>query len=176
MTEAPFEQGILSDDGSHAAGSAELRGRDGKVKQGEQELLHAQDSVGQNSGVTQYCPSRIGLRLRLAREFRIRDPQGNIVVVHINTNAVHTFSSSGDPVNTEHAIDPGNDGLVILDDGTKYVCSVRRGTVSRSRPGQAAEIIASGIPSAASMAYDSKRHRLIIPMNNWNAVTFVDLD
>ena len=97
-------------------------------------------------------------------------------MVNINTNAVHTFSPSGDLVKTEHAVDPGNDGLVILDDGTKYVCSVRQGTVSRIRPGQPAEIIASGIPSAASMAYDSKRHRLIIPMNNWNAVTFVDLD
>jgi|GEM_PF-2298667 hypothetical protein len=31
-----FEQEILSDDGSHAAGSTELRGRDGKAKQGEQ--------------------------------------------------------------------------------------------------------------------------------------------
>ena len=35
-----LEQEILSDDGSHAAGSAELRGCDGQVKQGEQEILH----------------------------------------------------------------------------------------------------------------------------------------
>lgn len=79
-------------------------------------------------------------------------------------------------MSTEHAVDPGNGGLVILSDGTKYVCSVQRGTVSRIRPGQPAEIVTSGIPSAASMAYDSKRHRLIIPMNDWNAVTFVELD
>ena len=104
------------------------------------------------------------------------DPQGNIVVVNVNSNAVHTFSPDGELVNTEHAVDPGNDGLVILDDGTKYVCSVRQGTVSRIRQGQSAEIVASGIPSAVSMAYDSKRHRLIIPMNDWNAVTLVDLD
>ena len=39
-----LEQEILSDDGSHAAGSAELRGCDGQVKQGEQEILHARDS------------------------------------------------------------------------------------------------------------------------------------
>ena len=104
------------------------------------------------------------------------DPQGNIVVVNVNSTAVHTFSPDGQLLSTEHAVDPGNDGLVILDDGTKYVCSVRQGTVSRIRPGQPAEIVASGIPSAASMAYDSRRHRLIIPMNDWNAVTFVDLD
>lgn len=104
------------------------------------------------------------------------DPQGNIVVVNVGTNDVLTFSPSGQLVNTEHAVDSGNDGLVVLDDGTKYVSSVRQGTVSRIRPGQPAEIVASGIPNAASMAYDSKRNRLLIPMNNWNAVTIVDLD
>ena len=104
------------------------------------------------------------------------DPQGNIVVVNIGTNDVLTFSPSGQLVNTEDAVDSGNDGLVILANGTKYVSSVRQGTVSRIRPGQPAEIVASGIPSAASMAYDSKRHRLLIPMNNWNAITIVDLD
>ena len=36
-----LEQEILSDDGSHAAGSAELRRCDGQVKQGEQEVRHA---------------------------------------------------------------------------------------------------------------------------------------
>ena len=104
------------------------------------------------------------------------DPDGNIVVVNIGDNAVLTFSPDGELVRTEHAVDGGNDGLVVLDDGTKYVSSVRIGTVSRIRPGEAAEVVASGIPSAASMAYDSKRNRLLIPMNNWNAITIVDLD
>ena len=104
------------------------------------------------------------------------DPDGNIVVVNIGDNAVLTFSPDGELVRTEHAVDGGNDGLVVLDDGTKYVSSVRIGTVSRIRPGEAAEVVASGIPSAASMAYDSKRNRLLIPMNNWNAITIVELD
>ncbi len=104
------------------------------------------------------------------------DPQGNIVVVTVLSNDVLTYSPSGTLLNTEHAVDAGNDGLVVLADGTKYVCSVRQGTVSRIRPGQPAEIVASGIPSAASMSYDSRRNRLIIPMNNWNAFTVVDLD
>ena len=104
------------------------------------------------------------------------DPDGNIVVVNIGDNAVLTFAPDGELVRTEHAVDGGNDGLVVLDDGTKYVSSVRIGTVSRIRPGEAAEVVASGIPSAASMAYDSKRNRLLIPMNNWNAITIVELD
>lgn len=104
------------------------------------------------------------------------DAEGNVVVVNIGTNEVLTFSPAGRLVNTEHAVDSGNDGLVILADGTKYVSSVRQGTVSRIRPGQPAEIVASGIPSAASMAYDSRRNRLLIPMNDWNAITIVELN
>ena len=36
-----LEQEILGDDRSHATGSTQLRGHDGQVKQGEQEVLHA---------------------------------------------------------------------------------------------------------------------------------------
>jgi len=103
------------------------------------------------------------------------DPKGNIVVVNIGTSDILTFSPAGQLLTTEQSTDSGNDGLVILPDGTKYVCSVRQGTVARIRPGQKAELIASGIPSAASMAYDSKRNRLVIPMNDWNAITLVEL-
>ena len=97
------------------------------------------------------------------------------MVVNIGTNDVQTFTPDGKLVLTEQAVDPGNDGIVVTADGTKYVSSVRQGTVSRIRPGQKAEIIASGIPSAASMTYDSKRNRLVIPMNDWNAITIVEL-
>ncbi len=103
------------------------------------------------------------------------DGAGNLVVVNIGSNDVHTFTPDGKLVTTEQAVDPGNDGIVVTADGTKYVSSVRQGTVSRIRPGGKAEIIASGIPSAASMTYDSKRNRLVIPMNDWNAIAIVEL-
>jgi hypothetical protein len=60
-------------------------------------------------------------------------------------------------------------------DGTKYVSSVRLGGVSRIRPGKPAELIATGIPSAASMCFDAKANQLVIPMNPNNAVAFVKL-
>ena len=104
------------------------------------------------------------------------DAAGNVVVVNIGDNNVLTFNTRGRLLETEQAVDAGNDGLVVLEDGTKYVSSVRQGTVSRIRPGQPAELVAWGIPSAASMAYDSKRNRLLIPMNDWNAVSLVDLN
>ena len=103
------------------------------------------------------------------------DADGNIVVVNVGTADVLTFSPTGELLRTEQSLDPGNDGLVVLDDGTKYVSSVRQGTVARLRPGQPPEMVASGIPSAASMCYDPTRERLIVPMNSWFALAFVEL-
>ena len=104
------------------------------------------------------------------------DPQGNIVVVNIGNNEVLTFSPAGQLLKTENAVQPGNDGLVILPDGTKYVSSVQNGGVSRIRPGQPAELIAQNIPNAASMCYDAGANQLVIPMNANNALAFVELD
>ena len=104
------------------------------------------------------------------------DPAGNIVVVNVGDNAVISYNRDGNVVRTEHAVEGGNDGIVITADGTKYVSSVRNGSVSRIRPGEDAEIIASGIPSAASMCYDSTQNQLVIPLNGNYALAFVQLD
>lgn len=104
------------------------------------------------------------------------DNDGNIVVVNIGDNAVLTYNPAGDLIMTEHAAEGGNDGVVVLADGTKYVSSVRYGSVSKIVPGEAAEVIASGIPSAASMCYDSIQNQLVIPMNPNNALAFIQLD
>lgn len=103
------------------------------------------------------------------------DNDGNIVVVNIGNPDVITFSPDGKVLNTEKAVQAGNDGLVIMKDGTKYVSSVQNGGVSRIRPGQAAELIAQNIPSPASMCYDSGANQLVIPMNANNALAFIPL-
>jgi len=104
------------------------------------------------------------------------DPQGNIVVVNIGNADVLTFSRGGQLMKTETAGQAGNDGLVILRDGTKYVSSVLNGGVSRIRPGRPAELIARNIPSAASMCYDAGANQLVIPMNANNALAFIRLE
>jgi hypothetical protein len=104
------------------------------------------------------------------------DNEGNVVVVNVGNNDVLTFSPAGELMITEKAVQAGNDGLVIMADGTKYVSSVRLGGVSRIRPGQPAEMIASGIPSAASMCFDSDTNQLVIPMNPQNAIALIPLD
>ncbi|HET9271284.1 MAG TPA: SMP-30/gluconolactonase/LRE family protein [Vicinamibacterales bacterium] len=103
------------------------------------------------------------------------DPQGNIVVVNIGNNEVLTFSPDGKLTKTEMAVQPGNDGLVIMKDGTKYVSSVQQGGVSRIRPGRPAELIAQNIPNPASMCYDSGANQLVIPMNANNGLAFIPL-
>jgi len=103
------------------------------------------------------------------------DPDGNIVVVNIGTRDVVTYSPAGQIVRTEQAAEGGNDGVVVLPDGTKYVSSVRFGSVSRIRRGQEAEVIATGIPAAASMCYDSRQNQLVIPLNPNNALAFIPL-
>jgi DNA-binding beta-propeller fold protein YncE len=103
------------------------------------------------------------------------DPDGNVVVVNVGNTDVLTFSPAGELVKTENAVQDGNDGLVIMPDGTKYVSSVLRGGVSRLRPGEPAELIARNIPSAASMCYDADAHQLVIPMNPNNGLAFVPL-
>jgi hypothetical protein len=103
------------------------------------------------------------------------DNQGNVVVVNIGTADVQTFSPDGKLLKTEQAAQPGNDGLVIMKDGTKYVSSVVQGGVSRIRPNQKAELIAQNIPNPASMCYDAGANQLVIPMNANNAMAFIPL-
>jgi hypothetical protein len=103
------------------------------------------------------------------------DNEGNIVVVNMGTTAVVTYTPEGDMLRMEHAAESGSDGVVVLPDGTKYVSSVRYGSVSRLVRGSDAQVIATGIPNAASLCYDSVQHQLVIPMNPNNALAFIRL-
>jgi len=103
------------------------------------------------------------------------DGDGNIVVVNIGTPDVITFAPDGKVLGTEQAAQAGNDGLVIMPDGVKFVSSVRQGGISMMKPGAPAKLIAENIPSAASMCYDPKVNQLVIPMNANNGLAFVSL-
>jgi hypothetical protein len=103
------------------------------------------------------------------------DLQGNIVVVNVGNADVLTFSLEGKLLQKETTVQPGNDGLVIMKDGTKYVSSVVNGGVSRIRPKRAAELIAQNVPTPASMCYDSAANQLVMPMNANNALAFLPL-
>ena len=132
------------------------------------ELIYRVDPLGEVSVFAEGAPLSVPNGVAM-------DNDGNIVVVNINNNAVITYNPDGDVIKTEYAAEGGNDGVVVTEDGTKYVSSVRFGSVSRIRPGQEAEVIATGIPSAASMCYDSVQKQLVIPLNPNNALAFIKL-
>jgi sugar lactone lactonase YvrE len=104
------------------------------------------------------------------------DGDGNLVVVNIGDDAILTFTTEGELLDTRRAAQAGSDGLVILEDGTIYVSSVIQGGITRLRPGGEAELIATGIPSAASMCHDAGGNQLVIPMNMNHALAFVPLE
>src|SRR6187455_127622 len=103
------------------------------------------------------------------------DGDGNIVVVNIGSADVISFAPDGHVVRTEQAAQSGNDGLVIMRDGVKFVSSVRQGGISMMVPGARATLIAENIPSAASMCYDAGANQLVVPMNSNNGLAFISL-
>jgi hypothetical protein len=104
------------------------------------------------------------------------DNDGNIVVVNIGDDGVLTFAPDGTLLDTEHAAQPGSDGIVIMADGTKFVSSVTMGGISMIAPGGDAVLVAQNIPSAASMCYDAGANQLVVPMNAHNGLAFVSLE
>lgn len=104
------------------------------------------------------------------------DRDGNIVVVNMNSADVLTFAPNGTLLRTQPSLQAGNDGLVIMADGTMFISSVINGGVTMIPPRGEARLIAENVPSAASMCYDSGENQLVIPLNANNGLAFVPLD
>ena len=104
------------------------------------------------------------------------DTEGNVVVVNIGNDEVLTFAAADAKLlKTEKAAQPGNDGIVVLPDGTKYISSVMNGGITKLTPDGTASLIAENIPSAASMCYDAGAEQLVVPMNANNGLAFISL-
>ncbi|HEX6087705.1 MAG TPA: hypothetical protein VF266_24445 [Thermoanaerobaculia bacterium] len=63
------------------------------------------------------------------------------------------------------------DGLVRLEDGTLVVSSWLGEGIYRGTPGARFEPILTGIDAPADLGYDTKRHRLLVPIPGANQVT-----
>lgn len=111
------------------------------------------------------------------------DQDGNVVVINNRNDDVMTFSRDGELLNVEDAaatgdvssIVPGNAGLVIASDGTKFVSSTRTGMVTRLVPGQAAETVAVGVQGALSMCLNVEAGELYVPLGTFNALAIIRL-
>jgi WD40 repeat protein len=104
------------------------------------------------------------------------DPDGNVVVVNLTNEQVNTYDREGNLLGTSNAAEGRNDGLVIMPDGTMYITSVGFGSIHRLAPDGSSEVLAVGIPSAASMCFDEGGNQLVVPMNNNDALAYYPLD
>lgn len=104
------------------------------------------------------------------------DRDGNIVVLNMSDANVLTFAPDGSLVRTQQSLQVGNDGVVIMSDGTLFVSSVMAGGVTMIPPNGAPRLIAENLPSAASMCYDADENQLVVPLNANNGLAFVPLD
>ena len=139
---------------------------------------------GVKGGVVHGATDAIGLRAEVDR-VHVHDLHATILHLLGLDHTLLTFlhngreerltDTAGKVVKTEKAVQSGNDGLVVMRDGTKYVSSVVNGGVSRIRPGRPAELVARNIPNPASMCYDPDANQLVIPMNANNALAFIKL-
>ena len=112
------------------------------------------------------------------------DGDGNLVVINNRNDDVLTFSPDGELLLTEDAaalgtasgvVVPGNVGLAIAADGTKFVSSMRTGVITRLRPGQPAELVASGVQGASAICHDPDGRQLFVPMGTGNALAVIPL-
>jgi len=104
------------------------------------------------------------------------DPDGNIVVVLLANTDILTYAPDGKLVKTENGLEGLADGLVILADGTKITTSLRANHLARIPPGGKAELLVDNVFTPASIGYDAKRNRIIVPENQQNAITMIDLN
>ena len=104
-----LEQEILRDHRSHATGATQLRGHDGQVQQGEQEVLHARVSVGQTSGATQRCPILDSARELAIRECAVKGESTQPVKVRSKEVSVGLGSYPGDGEGDQSIEAPGTE-------------------------------------------------------------------
>ena len=111
---------------------------------------------------------RPGRATASAQRHRLRPPGQHRRRQHRHEGVIHVLQGGqGDQDREGRAV--GNDGLVMMRDGTKYVSSVVNGGVSRIRP-TAGGADRQNIPNPASMCYDPDANQLVIPMNANNAL------
>lgn len=112
------------------------------------------------------------------------DAVGNLVVVNNRNDELLTFSPEGVLLMTEDAgatgvattvFAAGNYGIVAAADGARYVSSSVTGTITRIRPGQPAEVVASGVQGALSMCLDPVEEKLFVTLGGGNALAIIQL-
>lgn len=102
------------------------------------------------------------------------DTDGNVVVVSIGTENLKVFSAADGSEVASYALGfAGNDGLIALED-SYIVASVTTGNVLEvNKATRAVTVLASGVTSAASIAYDTTRNVIVVPQLQAQSLTLI---
>jgi DNA-binding beta-propeller fold protein YncE len=102
------------------------------------------------------------------------DPAGDVVVVALGSNKVQVFAAADARLLESHELPvEGNDGVIALADAL-IVSSVFTGTIYEiDRTTGEIRLLADDLPSAASIAYDPGRRRIVVPQLQASLVTFL---
>jgi hypothetical protein len=95
---------------------------------------------------------------------------GNLWVVALGGDELYRVTADGKKLDAQKMAKGTLDGLVALDDGSLLVSSWDGSSVYHGKPGGAFKAVAEGIKSPAGIGYDPKRHRVLIPSFQGDAV------
>lgn len=103
------------------------------------------------------------------------DADGNVVLVGLGFAGIKVFSpADGSLVASYDLPESGIDGIITLADSF-IVSATTSGTIYElDKATGAVTTLAEDIPSAASITYDPKRNRIVIPQLRANQVTFLE--
>jgi hypothetical protein len=96
--------------------------------------------------------------------------EGEVFFAPYGSKALMRIPSGGAPAQVVELPAGQLDGLVRLPDGSFLVSSWESSSVYRVRPDSTIETAADNVTSPADIGYDSKRHRLLIPLFTTSAV------
>jgi sugar lactone lactonase YvrE len=99
---------------------------------------------------------------------------GHLWVNTLGSNEVYQLAADGmhDPIKMPKGT---LDGLVALDDGSMLVSSWEASQVWRGKPGGTFDVVVPEAKSPADIGYDSKRHRILIPIFTGDSIEAYDL-
>lgn len=96
--------------------------------------------------------------------------KGSIWVVTFGSGEIYAVDAKGKKAAGQKLPKGQNDGVVALDGGEFLVSSWEGSAIYRGKPGGEWKPVVENVKSPADIGYDSKRHRILIPVFQGNTV------
>ena len=102
--------------------------------------------------------------------------KGSVWVVTFGSGEIYQVDAKGKKVTPQKLPQGQLDGIVLLDGGDVLVSSWAASAVYRGKPGGEWKPVVENVKSPADIGYDTKRHRVLIPVFQGNTVILQPLE